>query len=38
MVDGTGTTTYTYDELGRLLSVTSPATPSNKTISYRCGR
>ena len=42
MVDGTGTTTYTVacpeergDELGRLLSVTTPATPSNKTVGYR---
>ena len=28
MVDGAGTTTYTYDERGRLLSVTSPGTLS----------
>jgi YD repeat-containing protein len=38
MVDGTGTTTYTYDELGRLLSVTSPVSPSNKTVGYRYDR
>jgi YD repeat-containing protein len=35
MVDGTGTTTYTYDELDRLLSVTSPGP---KTVGYRYDR
>lgn len=32
MVDGTGTTNYTYDELDRMLSVQSPGP---KTIGYR---
>lgn len=32
MADGTGTTSYTYDEMNRLLSVTSPGAV---TVSYR---
>jgi len=32
MADGTGTTSYTYDEMNRLLSVTSPGAI---TVSYR---
>ncbi len=35
MVDGTGTTSYIYDELNRMLSVTSPGP---KTIGYRYDR
>ncbi len=32
---GSTATTYAYDELDRLKSVTSPATPTNKTVGYR---
>ncbi|MEK6719993.1 MAG: PA14 domain-containing protein [Chloroflexota bacterium] len=35
MVDGTGTSTYTYDEFDRLLSVT---TPGPRTVGYRYDR
>jgi YD repeat-containing protein len=35
MTDGTGTTTSTYDEAGRLLSVTSPHPSGTKTVAYR---
>jgi YD repeat-containing protein len=38
MVDGTGSTSYSYDEFGRLLSVTTPASPSAKTVGYRYER
>ncbi len=33
--NSTPTTTYAYDELDRLKSVTTPATPTNKTLAYR---
>ena len=32
MADGTGSTSYSYDEMGRLTSVTSPGP---KTVGYR---
>ncbi|MDQ5826169.1 MAG: DUF6531 domain-containing protein [Chloroflexota bacterium] len=35
MTDGTGTTNYVYDELNRLLSVTSPSASGPKNIGYR---
>jgi YD repeat-containing protein len=35
MTDGTGTTTSTYDEAGRLSSVTSPHPSGAKTVGYR---
>jgi YD repeat-containing protein len=35
VADGTGTTTYSYDERDRLLSVTSPGP---KTVGYRYDR
>ena len=35
MADGTGTTSYTYDELGQILTVSSPASPAAKVVGYR---
>lgn len=35
MKDGTGTTTYTYDELDRLLHVVNPSVSGPKTVGYR---
>ncbi len=35
MVDGTGTTSYVYDELNRPTSTTNPADGGAKTVGYR---